>query len=177
MPNIKSNLINMHASLCICFLSVLFYTRSSFMDEFHHSTVEVTVCSHVAGDWTETGEALWDAGGVCYHGDRECARASELQSKNPADTWLKSKGKKHHGTQLMCRNHHSKFGLSTRALVTVLYIYLNIHSVFWSCVVGNVRSTWKTFSLTWIEPVLLVSMMPNHAQNPIWRLLKHHACT
>lgn len=78
------------------------------MDEFHHSTVEVTVCSHVAGDWTEAGEALWDAGGVCCPGDRECARASELQSKNPADTWLKSKGKKHHITQkqLICRNHH-----------------------------------------------------------------------
>lgn len=55
----------------------LFLIRPSFIDELHGATLEVTVCSHVAGDRTETGEALWDAGGVCNHGDKDCARASK----------------------------------------------------------------------------------------------------
>lgn len=144
----------------IAFVSYLscFYNRPSFIDEFHHSTIKITVCSHVAGDWTETGEALWDAGGVCNHGDRDSARASQLQSKNSADIWLKSKGKKYHSTwkQQTFRNHHVN-DWAFREIVGFGIISLIFHSVFWSCVVVNIRLTWKIFSLTWIESMLLVS--------------------
>ena len=37
---------------------------------------------------------LWDAGGVCHHGDRDCARAFELQSEGPTHSGASSKGKR-----------------------------------------------------------------------------------
>lgn len=75
------------------------FFRYLVIDEVYSPTSTATLCGHVAGDRTETGEALWDAGGVCNYGDGDCAWAPEFPSKSPTDTWIKSKGKYSHGAR------------------------------------------------------------------------------
>lgn len=67
---------------------------SSSLSASLHSTTAACLCSHVASGSARRCSRLWDAGGVCHHGDRHCARAFELQSEGPTHSGASSKGKR-----------------------------------------------------------------------------------
>ena len=67
---------------------------SSSLSASLHSTTAACLCSHVASGSARRCSRLWDAGGVCHHGYRDCARAFELQSEGPTHSGASSKGKR-----------------------------------------------------------------------------------
>lgn len=56
------------------------------------ASVAASVCCHVAAGQTERCDELWQAPGVCCHGDRGGARTDQPDAENPTHSGTKGKG-------------------------------------------------------------------------------------
>lgn len=56
------------------------------------SSAAPDVCLHVAGAAAEERDALWEAGGVRFHGDGDAAAAAGVQAESAADAGPESQG-------------------------------------------------------------------------------------
>lgn len=73
-------------------MSVLRRRSSSGVPAAAGASAAPDVCLHVAGAAAEERDALWEAGGVCFHGDGDSATAAGIQTESAADAGSESPG-------------------------------------------------------------------------------------